>query len=113
MPTAGRGSIECGAKSSKPRRPARPGFSPARPSKSAIAITSGGPASTTWPFVFLDGSYDTIFKRMSARTDHFMKEGMLKSQFEALEPPDKDEAIVVSIDRPPDEIVDEIVRRMS
>ena len=52
-------------------------------------------------FVFLDGDYDTIFKRMSARTDHFMKEGMLKSQFEALEPPDKDEAIVVSIDHPP------------
>lgn len=62
--------------------------------------------------IFLDGDYELIFARMKIRQDHFMRESMLRSQFEALEPPSSDEALIVSIDCTPDEIVDEIVRRL-
>ncbi len=37
--------------------------------------------------VFLDGKYETILKRMEARSGHFMPADLLKSQFEALELP--------------------------
>jgi gluconokinase len=37
--------------------------------------------------VFLDGSYDFIYKHMSQRQGHFMKENMLRSQFNTLERP--------------------------
>lgn len=36
---------------------------------------------------FLQGSYDLIWSRLSARQDHYMKPHMLASQFEALEEP--------------------------
>jgi len=37
--------------------------------------------------VYLKGTYDLIWSRMSARKDHYMKPHMLRSQFEALEEP--------------------------
>lgn len=37
--------------------------------------------------VYLRGSYDLIRKRMTRRHGHFMKAGMLRSQFDALEEP--------------------------
>jgi gluconokinase len=49
-------------------------------------------------FVYLKGQYDTILQRMQQRPDHFMKPEMLRSQFDALEPPTGDEAITVSIE---------------
>ena len=49
-------------------------------------------------FVFLQGDYTLIEKRMTARQGHFMKAGMLKSQFETLEPPGEMENDVISID---------------
>lgn len=54
-------------------------------------------------FVWLEGDYDVIRKRLVARQDHFMKAALLPSQFATLEEP-KD-AIVVDVDAPPDEIV--------
>jgi gluconokinase len=56
--------------------------------------------------VFLKGSYDLIWSRMSARKDHYMKPHMLRSQFETLEEPIH--ALIVDISRPIDEIVREI-----
>jgi gluconokinase len=57
-------------------------------------------------FVYLKGDYDLIVERMKGREDHYMKAGMLQSQFEALEEPHG--ALVIDIDQPPDAIVQQI-----
>jgi gluconokinase len=62
--------------------------------------------------VYLRGDYALIRERMEARPDHFFDAEMLDSQFAALEEPGPDEALVVDIDAPPDEIVDTIRRRL-
>ena len=49
-------------------------------------------------FLFLHGSYDVILERMRQRKGHYMKESMLKSQFETLEVPGADEPDVIPID---------------
>jgi gluconokinase len=46
-------------------------------------------------FVYLRGSYDTIRARMESRAGHYMKPGMLRSQFDALEEPS--DAITVDV----------------
>lgn len=61
-------------------------------------------------FVYLHGDFDLIWQRMQPRQNHYMKPEMLRSQFEALEPPDEDEAVSVSIDGSVDEILDLIVQ---
>ena len=45
-------------------------------------------------FVYLEGSFELISHRMKTRKNHYMKEEMLKSQFEALEPLSVDERMV-------------------
>lgn len=57
--------------------------------------------------VFLKGSYDLIWSRISLRQDHYMKPDMLRSQFEALEEPI--DARTLDISRPVDDIVQEIL----
>lgn len=42
-------------------------------------------------FVFLDASEAELQARVAQRRDHYMKSGMVHSQFEALEFPDKTE----------------------
>jgi len=64
----------------------------------------------TVQIVYLKGSYELIWGRMSARTDHYMKPHMLKSQFEALEEPV--DALTIDISMPVDDIVSEIIRQM-
>jgi len=59
--------------------------------------------------VYLKGSYDLIWSRMSARADHYMKADMLKSQFDALEEPQN--ALTIEITRSVDQIVGEIMER--
>jgi gluconokinase len=54
-------------------------------------------------FVYLQGDYDLIEERMEARQNHFMKAGLLESQFQTLEEPEK--ALVVDISEPPEAIV--------
>jgi gluconokinase len=63
-------------------------------------------------FIQLVGDYDLIFGRLSLRQGHFMRAEMLRSQFETLELAEPDEAMIVSIDTTPEEIVAEIVRRV-
>jgi gluconokinase len=58
-------------------------------------------------FVYLKGDYELIATRLRARHGHFASESILKSQLADLEEPT--DAIVVSIDKPPDAIVDEII----
>ena len=53
--------------------------------------------------IYLKGSYDLIWSRMSMRKDHYMKPEMLQSQFEALEEPS--DALTVDISLSVDEIV--------
>ncbi len=50
-------------------------------------------------FVYLKGDYDLILERMRARAGHFMKAGMLRSQFAALQEPPH--ALSVDIRQPP------------
>jgi gluconokinase len=54
--------------------------------------------------VCLQADYQVLLQRLEQRTGHFMKANMLKSQFEALEPPTADE-FVVDADQPPAAVV--------
>jgi gluconokinase len=61
-------------------------------------------------FVYLKGSYELIAERLRARKGHFADEHILAGQFRDLEEPS--DAVTVSIDASPEEIVDEICRRL-
>lgn len=61
-------------------------------------------------FIFLDGSFDLIWQRMAARTDHYMKADMLQSQFDTLERPSPREAITIAIDQPLAKIISQIIK---
>ncbi|SMO46851.1 gluconokinase [Fodinibius sediminis] len=62
-------------------------------------------------FIYLRGTVSLIAERLSERTGHFMPESLLKSQFETLEEPD--EAITVSVDRPPEAVVSAILEKLA
>jgi gluconokinase len=56
--------------------------------------------------VHLQGDWPTLWARLSARQGHYMKEGMLRSQFAVLEPPGPEErALVLDVGPPPEELV--------
>jgi gluconokinase len=58
-------------------------------------------------FLHLDGSPEQIAARLAARTELFMPPALLRSQFDALEALDPDEAgSVVPIDGPPEQIAE-------
>lgn len=60
-------------------------------------------------YALLDGSRETLFKRISARKDHYMPPSLLDSQLAALEKPGADEpARTFSIEQDVDAIVAEI-----
>ena len=61
-------------------------------------------------FVFLQGDFDIIWQRMAARDDHYMKASMLQSQFDTLEPPSSEEALIFSIERDLDDLVQSIIK---
>lgn len=56
--------------------------------------------------VHLTGDFALILQRLGQRRDHFMKETMLQSQFEALEPPR--DALTLDVARPPETLVADI-----
>lgn len=58
-------------------------------------------------FVYLQGDFDLIYTRMQARGQHYMKAGMLRSQFASLEPPG--DAITVNIDQRVEDIAGQII----
>lgn len=61
--------------------------------------------------VHLQGDYDTIASRRAASPHHYMPVSLLKSQFDALEPPGADERPIVIDNRAtPEEIVSAIER---
>ena len=66
-------------------------------------------------FVYMKGSFETLRSRIEQRKDHYMKAGMLESQFETLEEPDPLEGTAVSVDvdrGTPGELAEEICRRI-
>ena len=63
----------------------------------------------TIAWVYLKGSPDLIRARLENRRGHFMQADLLASQFEALEEPEND-AIVVDVAAPPEEIVTRVLR---
>jgi carbohydrate kinase (thermoresistant glucokinase family) len=62
-------------------------------------------------FVYLQGTYDLVSRRMAGRQGHYMPLALLRSQFDTLEEPGSGEnPIVLSIERPPHEITDAILQ---
>jgi gluconokinase len=61
-------------------------------------------------FVHLEGDKDLIRSRLAKRRGHYMPASLLDSQFAALEEPR--DAITVSVEATPDEIVAEIVKQL-
>ncbi len=57
-------------------------------------------------FVFLQGDFALIHRRLSRRKGHYMPAALLQSQFAALEPPD--DALTIDIAQPPATIVSQI-----
>jgi carbohydrate kinase (thermoresistant glucokinase family) len=63
--------------------------------------------------VYLEGDATLIARRIATREEHFMPASLLKSQFDALEPPGPDERpITVPIDLPPRDIVARILEEL-
>jgi gluconokinase len=63
-------------------------------------------------FVYLKGTFEVLKERIGSRTGHFFDPSLLQSQLDTLEAPGADEAIVVSIDHPPEQIVDEVIKQL-
>lgn len=63
--------------------------------------------------VYLRGSYDLIRRRLQSRKDHFFDADLLESQFEALDEPTPDQALIVDVDASPNAIVHTILRKLS
>ena len=61
-------------------------------------------------WVHLQGSYELIHKRLAERSGHFMKPGMLLSQFEVYEPPH--EGLLIDVGKTPEQIVDQIMKKL-
>ena len=61
-------------------------------------------------FVYLKGSYDLIWSRISRRKNHYMKPQMLQSQFKALEEPA--DALTFDVSLPVAEIVEGIIKQL-
>ncbi len=71
-------------------------------------LAEGLAASPKW--VFLNGEFETILKRINQRAGHYMPASLLQSQFDALELP-KD-AFSVDIEQQPDEIIYQILKEL-
>lgn len=64
-------------------------------------------------FVYLQGEYDLVAARMARREGHYMPLSLLRSQYETLEEPQTEEhPIIVSIERPPQELAARIIRAL-
>lgn len=60
-------------------------------------------------FVFLQGSFDVIWQRLKARSNHYMKAEMLQSQFEALEEPASRTTLLIDIREDKKQIIETIL----
>ncbi len=60
-------------------------------------------------WIYLQGNYESILKRLQEREEHFMKENMLLSQFQTLE--ELENAVIIDINLTVSEIVKEIINQ--
>lgn len=60
-------------------------------------------------FIYLQGSQDCIHRRMEERKGHFMPTGLLDSQFQTLEEPTSEEALIISVENPLLEIITRVL----
>ena len=65
-------------------------------------------------FAFLDVDMAEIERRLKRRVNHFMPAHLLRSQFDTLERPGPDETDVIAVpaDRPAEEVVADLARRL-
>ena len=63
-------------------------------------------------FVYLKGSREVLQERLQTRAGHFFDPSLLQSQLDTLEEPDAEEAITVSIDLTPEQIVDDVLAQL-
>src|SRR5579875_1237884 len=63
-------------------------------------------------FVYLHGTFETLHERLQTRTGHFFDPSLLESQLNTLEEPGEDEAIIESIDKTPEQIVDDVIEKL-
>lgn len=63
-------------------------------------------------FVYLKGTFELLHERLASRTGHFFDPSLLQSQLDTLEAPGADEAIEVSIELTPEQIVDEVMKQL-
>ena len=61
-------------------------------------------------YIYLKGSFELIQSRLKSRHGHFAGEAILANQFEVLEEPNN--AIVVDVTPPPEQIVNEILGKI-
>jgi gluconokinase len=65
-------------------------------------------------FVFLDGTRETLKRRLEGRKGHFMPPSLLDSQLATLEPPAREEgAIRISVEPPLDQVVADILAKLA
>jgi gluconokinase len=65
-------------------------------------------------FVYLQGGCEVVASRLAGRRGHYMPPSLLRSQYEALEEPGPDEQpIVVSIERPVESIVEDVLAQLA
>jgi gluconokinase len=65
-------------------------------------LKSGAPE--TW-IVYLRVDEEVVRRRLESRSDHYMKSNMIPSQFETLEEPSGDQAVIVDATQPVDRVV--------
>ncbi|SAK95687.1 gluconokinase [Caballeronia ptereochthonis] len=63
-------------------------------------------------FVYLEGTFEVLHERLATRSGHFFDPSLLQSQLDTLEPPGADEAITVSIEHTPEEIVEIVIEKL-
>ena len=66
--------------------------------------------SNTITWVYLKGSFELIQSRLEHREGHYMKSGLLQSQFDALEEPNY--GIHISIENTPELIISKIISKL-
>lgn len=62
-------------------------------------------------FIYLKGSYELILARLQSRRGHYMRAGLLQSQFDTLDEPL--DALVVDVGLPPAQIVQTIIQHIT
>jgi gluconokinase len=60
-------------------------------------------------FIYLKGNFELVRSRLLEREGHFMKDNLLRSQFDALEEPE--EAVVLDISLPADKMLETILMK--